>query len=122
MRRRFSRPVSSSSTVADWAVRPIRCRTASGFLATSNPATCAVPLVGTDAVMETHARKFAAVKSCAGNDFNRGLRAYYFGMAVMAWMVSAWLFILSTFIIVFVMARREFASPVFKALSEFAED
>ena len=82
----------------------------------------AVPLVGTDAEMEKHARKFAAVNSCAGNDFNRGLRAYYFGMAVMAWMVSAWLFILSTFLIVFVMARREFASPVFKALSEFAED
>ena len=82
----------------------------------------AVPLVGTDAEMEKHARKFAAVNSCAGNDFNRGLRAYYFGMAVMAWMVSAWLFILSTFIIVFVMARREFASPVFKALSEFADD
>jgi uncharacterized membrane protein len=82
----------------------------------------AVPLVGTDYEMEKHARKFAAVNSCAGNDFNRGLRAYYFGMAVMAWMVSAWLFILSTLIIVFVMARREFASPVFKALSEFADD
>jgi uncharacterized membrane protein len=36
--------------------------------------------------------------------------------------VSAWLFILSTILIVFVMARREFASPVFKALSDFAED
>lgn len=68
--------------------------------------------------LERHARKFAAVNSCAGNDFNRGLRAYYFGMAVMSWMVSAWLFIVSTVAIVFVLARREFSSPVLKALSE----
>ena len=38
--------MSSSSTVADWAVRPIRWRTASGSATTSNPATRAVPLVG----------------------------------------------------------------------------
>ena len=37
MSRRFSRPVSSSSTVADWAVRPIRWRTASGSATTSKP-------------------------------------------------------------------------------------
>ena len=71
--------------------------------------------------LERHGRKFAAVNSCAGNDFNRGLRAYYFGMAVMAWMVSPWLFILSTTTIVFVLARREFSSPVLKALVDFDE-
>ena len=38
--------MSSSSTVADWPVRPIRWRTASGSATTSNPATRAVPLVG----------------------------------------------------------------------------
>ena len=80
-----------------------------------------VPLVGTDEEMGRHARKFAAVNSCAGNDFNRGLRAYYFGMAVMAWMVSAWLFILSTVVIVFVLARREFSSPILKALTDYGE-
>ena len=56
------------------------------------------------------------MNTCAGNDFNRGLRAYYFGMAVMAWMVSAWIFIVSTLVIVIVLARREFVSPVLKAL------
>lgn len=81
-----------------------------------------VPLQGTDEELAKHARKFAAVNSCAGNDFNRGLRAYYFGMAVMAWMVSAWLFIISTFLIVVVLARREFSSPVLKALSDFTDD
>jgi uncharacterized membrane protein len=68
--------------------------------------------------LDRHARKFAAVNTCAGNDFNRGLRAYYFGMAVMSWMVSPWLFICSTLVIVFVLARREFSSPVLKALTD----
>ena len=51
--------------------------------------------------------------------FNRGLRAYYFGMAVMSWMVSPWLFIIAT--IVIVLARREFYSPVLKALIDTDE-
>ncbi len=77
----------------------------------------AVPEEASDAELDKHARKFAAVNSCAGNDFNRGLRAYYFGMAVMSWMVSSWLFIASTLFIVVVLARREFASPALKALT-----
>lgn len=77
----------------------------------------AVPQKASEDEMERHAQKFAAVNSCAGNDFNRGLRAYYFGMAVMSWMVSPWLFIVSTVVIVVVLARREFFSPVLKALT-----
>lgn len=79
----------------------------------------AVPHDAGDDELELHAKKFAAVNSCAGDDFNRGLRAYYFGMAVMSWMVSAWLFIFSTVIIVVVLGRREFYSPVLKALTTF---
>ena len=81
----------------------------------------AVPIKGGEQEMAVHARRFAAINSCAGNDFNRGLRAYYFGMAVMSWMVSAWLFIASTLIIVCVLAHREFFSPAFKALADLNE-
>lgn len=77
-----------------------------------------VPQDASEEEQERHAQKFAAVNSCAGNDFNRGLRAYYFGMAVMSWMVSPWLFIFSTLVIVFVLARREFSSPILKALTD----
>ncbi|HEX5125334.1 MAG TPA: DUF599 domain-containing protein [Rhodocyclaceae bacterium] len=62
------------------------------------------------------AERTAAVNSCAGDDFNRGIRAYYFGMSVLAWMLSPWLFIISTTLIVFVQAQREFDSPVLRAL------
>jgi uncharacterized membrane protein len=81
----------------------------------------AIPHDAGDDELELHAKKFAAVNSCAGDDFNRGLRAYYFGMAVMSWMVSAWLFIFSTVVIVVVLARREFSSPVLKALTAFRD-
>lgn len=80
-----------------------------------------VPHEASQEELEIQALKFAAVNSCAGNDFNRGLRAYYFGMAVMSWMVSPWLFIVSTMIIVVVLARREFSSPVLKALTDYGE-
>ena len=77
-----------------------------------------VPHKAPEHEIEQYARKFAAVNTCAGNDFNRGLRAYYFGMAVMAWMVSAWAFLLSTLVITIVLAQREFISPVLKALRD----
>lgn len=76
----------------------------------------AVPQEAGPEVLEKHAQKFAMVNSCAGNDFNRGLRAYYFGMAVMSWIISPWLFMFSTLVIVIVLARREFSSPVLHAL------
>lgn len=80
-----------------------------------------VPEEGSAEDLDRHAKKFAAVNSCAGNDFNRGLRAYYFGMAVMSWMVSSWLFMVSTLFIVIVLARREFASPALKALTDHGD-
>jgi len=40
----------------------------------------------------------------------------------MSWMVSPWLFIFSTIAIVIVLARREFSSPVLKALTDFKKD
>lgn len=69
-------------------------------------------------VLEAFAQKHAAVNTCAGDDFNRGLRAYYFGLAVLGWMLSAWLFIVATTIVVYVQVRREFDSPVLRALRE----
>jgi uncharacterized membrane protein len=79
--------------------------------------TGAVPPRDSDpALLERFAQKHAAVNRCAGDDFNRGLRAYYFGLAVLAWMLSSWLFIVATTAVVFVQARREFDSPIVRAL------
>jgi len=69
-------------------------------------------------VLESFAQRTAAVNACAGDDFNRGIRAYYFGMAILGWMISPWLFIAGTTLIVFVQARREFDSEVLRALRD----
>ncbi|MEC5387646.1 DUF599 domain-containing protein [Uliginosibacterium sp. H3] len=66
--------------------------------------------------LELFAQRTAAVNTCAGDDFNRGIRAYYFGMAILAWMVMPGLFIIATTLIFVVLARREFDSEVLRAL------
>ncbi|MFT3737120.1 MAG: DUF599 domain-containing protein [Rhodocyclaceae bacterium] len=66
--------------------------------------------------LERFAQRTAAVNACAGDDFNRGIRAYYFGMAILGWMVSPWIFILATTVIFAVQMHREFNSPVLRAL------
>ncbi len=81
--------------------------------------TGAVPPQESDsAELERFAQKHATVNTCAGDDFNRGLRAYYFGLAVLGWMLSPWLFIIATGVVVFVQARREFDSPILHALRD----
>lgn len=85
--------------------------------------TGSVPAHDSDPVaLERYAQRHAAANTCAGDDFNRGIRAYYFGLAVLAWMLSPWLFILVTAGIVFVQARREFDSPVLRTLRALESD
>jgi len=79
----------------------------------------AAPEVRADAgERERHAQRIARVNSYAGDEFNRGIRAYYFGLAAVSWFVHPWLFIALTAMIVLVMARRDFASPTLAVLRE----
>ncbi|MCX4199081.1 thiol peroxidase [Methylobacterium organophilum] len=58
------------------------------------------PMVGERNVSDQERRAFAdraaQVISMAANQFNFGLRAYYFGMATLAWFVHPWFFMLVT--------------------------
>jgi uncharacterized membrane protein len=72
----------------------------------------------TDFDREALARKGAFLASNAAEHFNHGQRAYYFGMAVLAWFVHPYLFILATAFIVFVLHRREFRSATLKNLDK----
>lgn len=65
---------------------------------------------------ETYAHKMAAVNSMAGDEFNRGVRSYYFGLAALAWFIQPWLFIAVTTLVVVVLYRRDYASPLLKIL------
>ncbi len=59
----------------------------------------------------------AALCTAAAESFNYGLRAYYFGLAALAWFLNAWLFMSVTAWVVIVLHRREFHSGTLEMLS-----
>lgn len=65
---------------------------------------------------ERYAQKMALVNTLAGDEFNRGIRAYYFGLSALAWFVQPWLFLVVTALVVAVLYRRDYASKTLAAL------
>lgn len=63
-----------------------------------------------------YADKMASVNSIAGEEFNRGVRSYYFGLAALAWFVQPWLFIASTTLVLVVLYRRDYTSSLLRVL------
>ena len=63
-------------------------------------------------------RRAARMSDLAVNHFNVGIRAYYFGLAALAWFVNAWLFMAASAWVVLVLWRREFRSNTLAALKD----
>ncbi|MFL6622475.1 MAG: DUF599 domain-containing protein [Sulfurifustis sp.] len=80
---------------------------------------CAV-LVGAaplkDSVDEEWVRRTAWLSTLASKDFNQGLRAYYFALAVLAWFISPWIFMAATALTVSVLYWREYHSEALRTL------
>ncbi len=59
------------------------------------------PMIGERNVGELERKSFAEraarVISLAANQFNFGLRSYYFGLAMLAWFINSWFFMLVTY-------------------------
>lgn len=66
---------------------------------------------------EALAQRGAKLAINAARHFNNGLRAYYFGLAALAWVIHPYLFIIATAWIVRVTHRREFKSATMKILN-----
>lgn len=62
--------------------------------------------------------RIARIASYAGSNFNNGLRAYYFGLAALAWFLHPWLMIVTTAWVIYVLYGREFNSKTLKAMLE----
>lgn len=85
---------------------------------------CAVMLCGAptlDAKVSERERKASAIRiahvaSLAANNFNQGLRTYYFSLAVLGWFINPWLFVALSGGIVWVLYRREFKSRTLEEL------
>jgi uncharacterized membrane protein len=67
---------------------------------------------------ERFASKAAQVNSYAGDEFHRGIRAYYFGLATLTWFVQPWLFMAATAAVVLVLYRQNFRSGVLRAMQD----
>lgn len=66
---------------------------------------------------EALAAKGAGLLGNAARHFNNGLRAYYFGLAVLGWFVHPYVFIMATALVVMVTYRREYRSATLNYLS-----
>jgi len=65
---------------------------------------------------EEWVRRTAWLSTLASKDFNQGLRAYYFGLSVIAWFVNGWLFMVATALVVGVLYWREYHSEALRTL------
>ncbi|MEH6578220.1 MAG: DUF599 family protein [Amphritea sp.] len=63
-----------------------------------------------DSESNAHVNRLAIMSSLAANNFNLGLRTYYFSMAVLGWFINPWLFMVLTVGVVIILYRREFKS------------
>ncbi|MDX1975590.1 MAG: DUF599 domain-containing protein [Rickettsiales bacterium] len=66
---------------------------------------------------EAIAQKGALLTSNAARHFGNGLRAYYYGLATLAWFLHPYAFMTATALVVYVTYRREFRSATLKHLS-----
>jgi uncharacterized membrane protein len=64
------------------------------------------------------AKRAAAMNVVAGKHFNRGQRAFFFALAYLGWFISAYVFMVATAAVLYVMWRRQFASDARAALMD----
>ncbi len=66
--------------------------------------------------LQAHATRLAKMTSMAANNFNIGLRTYYFALAILGWFINPWLFMALSAVVTLVLYRREFSSSTLKTL------
>mgnify|MGYP002134847983 CR=1 FL=1 len=66
------------------------------------------------------AQKAAFLAGNAADHFNSGLRAYYFGLAVLAWFIHPTLFMIATAFVIYVTQKREYRSRTLHRLVQDA--
>ncbi len=70
----------------------------------------------TDSDRAEYPKMTAMVITRAVNNFTRGLRAYYFGLAALGWFIHPWMFMAATVWVIGVLYRREFRSITHRTL------
>jgi uncharacterized membrane protein len=65
---------------------------------------------------KAHINSAAAIASLAGENFNLGLRGYYFGLAAVTWFLSPWVMMITAAWVTYLVYQREFHSRTLQAL------
>ena len=63
-----------------------------------------------------YVRYMSKVIDRAGHSYNYGLRAFYFSLAILAWLLSVWLFFIAVAVVLLVLYGREFHSKTLHAM------
>ncbi len=71
-----------------------------------------------DTLKSQYPVQVARVIGRAMGNFNRGSRAYYFGLGLLPWFVHPWLLAASTVLVILVLYRRDFRSVTLQALED----
>ncbi len=68
--------------------------------------------------IDDYARRLSGANSLAGDDFNRGIRAYYFGLAASGWLIGSALLAALALLVLVILFRRDYRSPALALLQE----
>lgn len=68
--------------------------------------------------VEAFSKRTAQVLTRSNGTFNRGMRAYYFGLSTLAWFVHPYLFAGAVVLVVLIQYRRDYHSVTLRALTE----
>jgi uncharacterized membrane protein len=68
--------------------------------------------------IDDYAQRLSGANSLAGEDFNRGIRAYYFGLAASGWLIGSLLLGGLALLVLVVLFRRDYRSPALALLQE----
>ena len=68
--------------------------------------------------IDNYARKVAGANNLAGDDFNRGIRAYYFGLAASGWLLHPLALAGLALGVLVVLYRRDYRSPALHVLRD----
>ncbi len=68
--------------------------------------------------IDRYAKRVAGTNNLAGDDFNRGIRAYYFGLAAAGWMLHPLVLAALALGVLVVLYRRDYSSPALAFLRD----
>ena len=68
--------------------------------------------------IDSYAQRLAKANSLAGDDFNRGIRAYYFGLAASGWLIGAIALGVLALAVLVILYRRDYRSEALALLRE----